>query len=98
MPLPTTDNLRAKISKENTTHSQWLENLKTSLKTAYRIATEANKKSHQRNKRLYDKKAKLQKFEINNLVYSYNPERKPGLTRKFPKFWTGPYKVTAKYN
>ena len=55
-----------------------------------------NKKSHQRNKRYYDCKAKPRKFTIYELVYLYNPAKKPGLTRKFLKSWQGPYKVTEK--
>jgi len=43
MPLPTSDDLKAKISKENPSHSQRLENLRNSLKSAYKIVKEANK-------------------------------------------------------
>jgi len=30
------------------------------------------------------------------LVYLYNPAKKPGLTRKFHKPWTGPFKIVKK--
>ena len=33
---------------------------------------------------------------MNNLVYLYNPAKKPGLSRKFWKPWQGLYKVTKK--
>jgi len=81
MLLPTNDNLKAKISKENTSHCQRLENLKTSLKTAYRPVKETNRRSHQNNKRLYDRKARLRKIEL-DIIYLYNPAMKPGLSRK----------------
>jgi len=34
MPIPTNENLKAKISKENSSHSQRLENLKASIRSA----------------------------------------------------------------
>jgi hypothetical protein len=37
MPLPTNENLKAKISKENPSHSQRLENLKARLRAAYKL-------------------------------------------------------------
>jgi hypothetical protein len=96
MPLPTSDDLKAKISKESPSHSQWLENLRNSLKSTYKIVKEANKKSHQHNKKLYDRKAKLRKIKTGALVYLYDPAIKPGLSKKFQKFWTGPYRAIAK--
>jgi hypothetical protein len=83
MSLPTSDDLKAKISKENRSHSERLENLRNSVKSAYKIVKEANKKSHQHNKQLYDKKAKQRKFERGDLVYLYNPAIKPGLSKEF---------------
>jgi hypothetical protein len=85
MSLPTSDDLKAKISKESPSHSQRLENLRSSLKSAYKMVKEANKRSHQHNKQLYDRKAKLRKFETGDLVYLYNPAIKPGLSKKLKK-------------
>jgi len=56
----------------------------------------ANKKTYLNNKFWYDRKAKQRKFEVNDLVYLYNPAMKPGLSRKFRKPWTGLYKITKK--
>jgi hypothetical protein len=56
----------------------------------------ANKKSYLNNKFWYDCKAKQRKYEVNDLVYLYNPAMNPGLSRKFRKPWTGLYKVTEK--
>ena len=98
MTLPSSDDLKAKLSKEveSSDHTHRLENLKSSLKFAYESVRKANRKSHLNNKRLYDRKAKLRSFEIGDLVYLYNPARKPGQCHKFHKPWTGPFKVTAK--
>jgi hypothetical protein len=43
-----------------------------------------------------DKKIKTRHFEVNDLVYLYWPVTKPGLTRKFRKSWSGPYKIIRK--
>jgi len=94
--LPNSSDLKAKISLENPTHEQRLESLKKTLKLAYKYVTKANKSSHLHNKRLYDRKARLRNFEVGELVYLYKPTIKPGLSRKFSKCWTGPYKITAK--
>jgi hypothetical protein len=98
MILPSCDDLKAKLSKEreNSDHTRRLDSLKSSLKLAYESVRKANRKSHLNNKRLYDRKAKLRSFEIGDLVYLYNPARKPGQCQKFHKPWTGPFKVTAK--
>jgi hypothetical protein len=61
---------------------------------AYKLAAKANEKSHQRNKRLYDHKAKLRKFQVKDLVYLYNPAIKPGLTKKLHSPWSDPFEIT----
>jgi len=66
------------------------------LKLAYQQVARANKKSYLNNKFWYDRKAKQRKFEVNDLVYLYNPALKPGLARKFRKPWTGLYKISKK--
>jgi hypothetical protein len=96
MILLSTDNLKACFPKENTDDNQRLEKLKSSLRLAYRLAAQANRKSHLNNKRLYDWKAKPQEFEVQDLVYLDNLALKPGLSRKFAKPWSGPWQITKK--
>jgi hypothetical protein len=96
MLLPTSEDLRAKISCSPPDHHQRLKNLKKSLRTAYKAVRQANMRSHQQNKRLYDRKAKLRSFEIGSFVYLYTPAVKPGLSRKFHRPWSGPHRFTAK--
>jgi len=85
MTLPNNnDGLRAQVAEENPDQHR-LENLKISLKLAYKLVNKANRSSRQNNKKLYGHKAKLQTFEPEDLVYSYNPAMKPGLTKKFAK-------------
>ena len=83
MPLLTRENLKAKISKENRSHRQRLENLKANLRSAYKLVKGVNSLSHQNNKDYYDRKAKFRKFEVNDLVYLHNPAIEPGLSKKF---------------
>jgi len=93
MEIPNNDNLKARISSENPSQKRSLENLEASLNLAYKLVAKANRKSHQNNKRLYDRRVKVRDFKENDLVYLYNPAKKPGLTRKFHKPWTGPFKI-----
>jgi hypothetical protein len=44
---------------------------------------------------LYDRKAKLRSFQTGD-VYLYNPAKKTWKCFKFHKYWTGPFKITAK--
>jgi hypothetical protein len=95
MVLPSSDDLRAKLSKEvKDGQARRLEMLKTNLERSYKLVKK-NKKSHLNNKRLYERKAKTRSF-VRELVYSDNPSRKPGKCRKFHKPWTCPFKITAK--
>jgi len=96
MQLPSNDNLKARCVQESTSLDCRIENLKYSLRMAYKEAAKANRKAHQRNKRFYDRKAKARHFKENDLVNLYTPAMKAGLTRKFNKFWSGPYKVIRK--
>jgi len=96
MQLLNQDNLNAKISVQTLDHNQRLKSLKASLKLAYKSVTQANRKAHQSNKRLYDRRAKLRSFEAGDRVYLYNPAVKPGRSKKFHFPWSGPFKITAK--
>jgi len=94
--LPSHEDLKARVTGENLDHRRRLENLKTSLKTSHKTAAKANRSSHQNNKNLYDRKAKTRKFEVEDLVYLYNPNMKPDRSRKFYRPWAGPFKVTRR--
>jgi hypothetical protein len=98
MVLPNSNDLKAKISKQDPSHAQRLENLKSSLKLAYKSVAQANRNSHLNNKRLYDREAKLRSLEVGEHVYLYVPAVKPCLSRKFHKILRGTCKVTAKFS
>jgi len=81
MPLPTNENLNAKDSQENPSHSQRLENLKASIRSAYKLVRGAKRRSRQINKEYYNRKAKFKKFEVKDLVYLYNSAINPSLSK-----------------
>jgi hypothetical protein len=62
-----------------------LENLKSNLRKAYKEVRVNNRKTHQKNKVYYDKKAKERKFEVNDKVYLFCPARKLCGYHKFGK-------------
>ena len=96
MQLLSNDTLRARCVQGSTNLDQRIENLKARLRRVYKEVGKANRKAHQNSKRLHHRKAKARHFEANDLVYLYTPAMKPGLTKKFRKFWSGPYKVIRK--
>jgi len=96
MILLSSDNLKAKIAMDNPNHQQRLESLKESLRTVYEAVGQANKNSHQNNKRLYDRRAKLREFKEGVLVYLFTPAKKLRLSKKFRPKWSGPYKIVKK--
>jgi hypothetical protein len=97
MILPTTQD-KTKLSPEvkGTDYAGRLENLKSSLKSAYKTVRQNIRKSHASNKQYYDLRAKERNFKVDDVVYLYSSATKPGECRKFRKFWRGPFKVLAK--
>jgi hypothetical protein len=94
MILPSADNLMARLPKENIDDDQRLEQLKSNLRLAHKLAAHASRKSHQNNKRWYNRKAKPGEFEVQDVVYLYHSTRKPGMSKKFAKTWSGPWQIT----
>ena len=95
MILPNEGDLTAKISHDiqDVDQVKRLENLKSSLKKAYKEVRLNNQKAHQKNKAYYDNKAKERKFEVNDKVYLFCPARTPGRCHTFRSFWQGPFIV-----
>ena len=96
MQLPSNDSLRARCTRRPTSQDRRIENLKASLRRAYKTVAKANRKAHQTNKKFYDRRAKTRGFVKSDFVYLYTPATKVGQSKKFQKFWTGPYQVTRK--
>ena len=58
MEIPNNDNLKARIETGNPEVDSHIRKLKASLKKTYELVAKSNRKSHQRNKNLYDCRAK----------------------------------------
>jgi len=95
MTLPSNEKLNASVGRTDHSIKQRMNNLRTSLKQAYKAVNEASKKSSQRNRKHYDRRAKPCSFANGDYIYLHNPARKLGLSQKFHKYWVGPYKITA---
>ena len=97
MVLPSLQSLRAKLSPEvrDTNQAPRLENLKSNLRTAYKMARDHARKSHAYNKRYYDS-AKDREFSVGDYVNFYNPAVKAGVSVKFRRPWIGPRRVTVR--
>jgi len=83
MALPNSNDLKAKTPKENLDHDSRIENLKSGLILAYKSVKKAKKKSHLKNKRLCDQKGKLRSIQTGDIIYLYNPSKKPGNVLNF---------------
>ncbi|KAI5094535.1 hypothetical protein C0J45_16259, partial [Silurus meridionalis] len=57
---------------ETTCHSRYVAKLKENLKQAYKLASDAADKRHQRNKRLYDQRVTFRALEIGDRVFLGN--------------------------
>ena len=73
-----------------------LENLKSTLKTAYKSVRENNDKSHVINKMYFDRRAKERNLKAGDILYLFSRAEKPGQSSKFWKPRTAPFKVVAR--
>jgi len=86
MILPTTQIIRAKLSPpelRGTDYASRLENLKSSLKSAYKTVRQNIRKPYTSIKRFYDQTAKERSFNDGEIAYLFSPAMKPGHCRKF---------------
>jgi len=81
MTFPSNEELNAKVGSTDLNIKQRIDNLRTSLKQAYKAMNEASTKSRNRNKRHYDRRAKPRSFAKGDYVYLHNPARKPVLSK-----------------
>jgi hypothetical protein len=68
MVLPNRSDLKAQVSKENSHLDSRRENLKSNLILAYKSVKKTNQEFHLKNKRLYDRKAKLRSYQTRYIV------------------------------
>jgi hypothetical protein len=89
MVLSSMQYLRAKFPPEirETDHEPRIKNLKSKLRTAYKLTRNHSRKSHAANKRYYHRSPKEREFAVGDFVYLYNPAIKVGVTAKFRRPW-----------
>jgi hypothetical protein len=80
--------VKAKLNPElrGTNYAGRLENLQSSLKTAYKTVRRNIRNSYSANKKYYDRRAKERNFKVDDVIYLYSPAMKPGECRKFRRF------------
>ena len=85
MILTTSQDLRAELSPDvrESESANRLENLKSTLKTAYKSVRENNYKSHVTNKTYFDRRGKERNLKAGDIVYLFSPAKKPGQNSKF---------------
>ena len=66
------------------------------LSTAFQNVREFTKESRERNKRLYDIRAKSKEFEAGDHVFCTDPSRKANTSQKLQTTWKNCYRIIAK--
>ena len=74
----------------------YVRDLRTKLEAAYDLVRRRLAVEHKRQKTDYDRNSNLRSFKVDDLVYVLTPVVPPGTSRKFARFWRGPYTVLAK--
>jgi hypothetical protein len=88
MVLPTSQGLKATLTAEvrETENVRRVEKLKSTLQMAYKTVRENNRKAHDSNKRIYDRKAKERQFRQVKLFICLtlleNPVRVPNFSMR----------------
>jgi phytoene dehydrogenase-like protein len=89
------DNLKARLITEDPNQDRRLENLRTSLKFAYKLAAKTNRSAPSEEERLRSKSQstllKCRRFSL-----TIQSAVKSDLTRKFHRPWAGLFKITRK--
>ena len=74
----------------------YVAKLKKQIAQAHDFARKEIGTSVARQTRNHDKRAENRDIPLGSVVYYYHPLKKSGLTPKFQRYWTGPWKVLTK--
>lgn len=75
------------------TYDDYIKSLQHRLNTSFKIARENIVSSKSKSKEYYDRKINPKEFKENDLVYIYNKQTKPNLSKKLSPQFKGPYKI-----
>ena len=73
--------------------AQWVQKLRETLKQVHEVARTNLKSSIHRQKRDYDLRVNLKKYNIGDVVYKINSASKVGQSKKLQSPWLGPYLI-----
>ena len=73
--------------------AQWVHKLRETLKQVHEVARTNLKSSIHRQKRDYDLRVNLKKYNIGDVVYKINSASKVGQSKKLQSPWLGPYLI-----
>lgn len=75
------------------TYDDYIKSLQSKMNISFKIARENLINSKHRSKKYYDKKINPKEFNVNDLVYIYNKQCKPNLSKKLSPNFKGPFKI-----
>lgn len=84
---------RPSAADDNTTASNYVEQLIENLHITHELARENLQQSTDRMETRYNTKAKGCKFVVGDLVWLFDPKRKKGLSPKLQSDWVAPFEV-----
>ncbi|KAE8739346.1 hypothetical protein FOCC_FOCC015160 [Frankliniella occidentalis] len=70
--------------------------LQSDARRTFRIVRERMRRAARASRTYYNKRAKVPKFELGNLVYLLEKSHKKGVSRKFRKRYSGPWRLEEK--
>ena len=73
--------------------AEWVKNLRETLKQVHEVARTKLKSSLHRQKRDYDLRVNLKKYNMGDVVYKINSATKIGQSKKLRSPWLGPYLI-----
>lgn len=74
----------------------WVWELRERIEEAHALVRKYSEGSILRQKTYHDKRASWERFEANDIVYVFFPQKKKGCTPKFTSFWRGPFNILGK--
>ena len=78
--------------------SEYVTQLQERLQSAHEYVRVKIQRASSRQKRYYDRRANGRPYNNGDLVWLYEPNRKPGMCKKLQRYWKGPFTILQKIN
>ena len=79
--------------KKKVSEVEYVEKLRTDLEQVHAVAREHIKCRSDKQKKHYDLKSHIRRYEECDLVWIHNPAKKKGISPKLTRSWEGPYMI-----